>query len=87
MTTTTTETTAPVVVPAPMAVPAPLVVPAPVIAPVVPQPGQSEVISQRTVDSNGVETDRTRTITTGTTINPYGDTTTTRRTTETTTVR
>jgi hypothetical protein len=81
MTTTTTETTAPVVVPAP------IVVPAPMIAPVIVQPGQSETITQRSVDSNGVQTDRTRTITTGTTVSPYGDTTTTRRTTETTTVR
>lgn len=76
--TTTTETTAPVIVQAPVIVAPPVIAPA---------PAQSETISQRSVDSNGFVTDRTRTITTGTTVNPYGDATTTRRTTETTTVR
>jgi len=54
---------------------------------VVPAPTVNETVSQRTIDSNGVVTDRTKTTTSGVAVSPYGDTTTTRRTTETTTVR
>ena len=43
--------------------------------------------SQRTVDSNGVVTDKTKVYTSGTAITPNGDLATTRKTTETTTVR
>jgi hypothetical protein len=43
--------------------------------------------SQRTVDSNGVVTDKSKTYTAGTTITPSGDLATTHKTTETTTVR
>jgi hypothetical protein len=43
--------------------------------------------SQRTVDSNGVVTDKTKVYTSGTSITPSGDMATTRKTTETTTVR
>ena len=43
--------------------------------------------TQRTVDSNGVAVDKTKTHTTGTGITPGGDLTTTRKTTESTTVR
>jgi hypothetical protein len=58
---------------------------APIVAPM--PPTVSQTTSQRTIDANGVVTDHTRTSTSGTSISPYGDTTTTRRTTETTTVR
>ncbi len=44
-------------------------------------------VTQRTVDANGVVIDRTKTYTSGTAITPSGDTATTRKTTETTTVR
>lgn len=71
-TTTTTETTAPYYTPAP--VPAPVPIPAPV----------TETTTERTVDSNGVV--HSRTIVTGSAVSPYGETVTTRRTTETTTV-
>jgi hypothetical protein len=50
-------------------------------------PTISESTTQRTVDSDGVVTDHSKTMTSGTTISPYGDSTSTRRTTETTTVR
>jgi hypothetical protein len=43
--------------------------------------------TQRTVDSNGVVVDKSKTYTTGTGIAPNGDMTTTRKTTESTTVR
>jgi hypothetical protein len=43
--------------------------------------------SQRTIDSNGVVIDKTKTYTTGTGITPDGDLSTTRKTTESTTVR
>jgi hypothetical protein len=57
------------------------------VAPVVPvaPPVTQRTVQQRTVDSDGNVSERT--MTTGTTVSPYGDTTTTRRTTETTTVR
>ena len=42
--------------------------------------------SQRTVDSNGVVTDQTKTYSAGTAITPAGDLATTRKTTETTVV-
>ena|ERR1700722_5731237 len=71
--TTTTQTTAPVVVP----VAPPVVVPPPV----------SETTRERTVDANGAVTDHSRTTTSGTTMSPYGDLTTTRKTVETTTNR
>ena len=58
---------------------------APVIVPI-PAP-VTETTTRRTVDENGVVTDHSRTITNGTAVSPYGDTTTTRRTTETTTIR
>jgi hypothetical protein len=69
--TTTYQTTAPVVVPVPMPLPAPV----------------SQTTTERTVDENGMTTDHSKTVTSGTTISPFGDTTTTKRTTETTTVR
>jgi hypothetical protein len=71
--TTTTESTAPVVVP----VPPPVVVP----------PPMTQTTSERTVDANGVVTDHTRTTTSGTSVSPYGDLTTTKKTVETTTSR
>jgi len=43
--------------------------------------------SQRTVESNGVVTDKTKTYSAGTTITPSGDLATTKKTSETTTVR
>jgi hypothetical protein len=43
--------------------------------------------TQRTVDSNGVVIDKSKTYTTGTGIAPNGDLTTTRKSTESTTVR
>lgn len=52
----------------------------------VPMPGVvSASSSQQTVDSNGVETDKTQTYSNGTTVTPSGDVSTTRRTTESTT--
>jgi len=55
---------------------------------IVPNPDAvTQSTSQRTIDGNGVVTDHTRTTTTGSAVSPYGETTTTRRTTETTTVR
>jgi len=71
-TTETTQTMVPVVVPPPVVVQAPGVL--------------VESTSQRTIDGSGVM-DRTRTTTTGTSISPFGEATTTRKTTETTTVR
>jgi hypothetical protein len=56
------------------------------VVPVVP-PTVVQSTTQRSVDPNGVVTDHTKTVTQGTTMSPYGDTTTTRRTTDTTTVR
>lgn len=54
----------------------------------VPMPGATTwSTSQRTTDVDGVTTDKTRAVTTGTTIAPNGDVATTRRTTETTTTR
>lgn len=56
--------------------------------PVVPvAPTIMETTTQRTVDTDGVVTDHSKTVTSGTTLSPFGDATTTRRTTETTTVR
>ena len=43
--------------------------------------------SQRTIDSNGVTTDKTKTYTSGTVVTPAGDLSTTSKTMETTTVR
>jgi hypothetical protein len=68
--TTTTQSNVPYSVPVPVPVPVPVAPPAQV----------SQSTTQRTVDGNGVVTDHTRTVTTGTTVGPYGDTTTTRRT-------
>ena len=48
--------------------------------------GSSSSSSERTVDSNGVVVDQTKTYTKGTTVSPGGDTDTTRKTTNTTTV-
>jgi hypothetical protein len=42
---------------------------------------------EHSVDSNGAIIDHSRTVTTGTAVSPYGETTTTRRTIETTTDR
>ena len=56
-------------------------VPSPVVS------GRSSSSSERTVDSNGVVVDQTKTYTKGTTVSPSGDTDTTRKTTNTTTVR
>jgi hypothetical protein len=56
------------------------------VVPVVP-PAVVQSTSQRTIDANGVVTDHSKTVTQGTSVSPYGDTTTTRRTTETTSVR
>jgi hypothetical protein len=54
----------------------------------VPVPGASSMTSTRQItDSNGVQTDQTRTTTNGTALLPGGDVATTHRTTETTTVR
>jgi len=72
VTTTTTETAAPVMVPVPV-VPAPATV--------------TESTTQRTVGRDGLVTDQSKTTTTGTSMSPFGDTTTTHRTTESTTVR
>jgi hypothetical protein len=55
------------------------------VAPIPPPPVTQRSVQQRTVDSDGSVTNRS--MTTGTTVGPYGETTTTRRTTETTTVR
>jgi hypothetical protein len=71
--TTTTESTAPYV--------AAPVVPVPVA------PSVTQTTRERTVDSNGMVSDHAKTIANGTTISPYGDATTTRRTVETTTTR
>jgi len=49
--------------------------------------GASDSSTLHSVDSNGVVTDRTRTNSTSTTVTPSGDLGTTRKTTETTTVR
>jgi len=58
---------------------------APIAAP--PAGTTSWSTSQRTTDVDGVTTDKTRAVTTGTTVAPNGDIATTRRATETTTVR
>jgi hypothetical protein len=71
--TTTTQSTVPYSVPVPAPVPPPAEV--------------SRTITQRTVDGDGVVTDHSKTVTTGTAVGPYGDTTTTRRTVESTTSR
>ncbi len=71
--TTTTESTVPA-----YTVPAPVQVPATV----------SQTTTQRTVDGDGVVTAHTKTVTSGTTLSPYGDTAiTTKKTVETTTTR
>jgi len=64
---------------------APVITPAPQI--IAPAPSVTETTTQRTINSDGVETNHSKTVTSGTTMSPYGDTTTTRRTTETTTIR
>jgi hypothetical protein len=76
----TTETTTTTTVPAPVVVP---------VVPVVPAAPTSVVdtMRQRTIDQNGVVTEQTRTTSQGVATSPYGDTTTTRKTTETHTVR
>ena len=56
-------------------------VPAPVYG------GSSSSSSQQTTDSNGIQTDKTQTYTSGTTVTPSGDLATTRKTTDTVTVR
>ncbi len=76
-TTTTTERSLPY-----YNAPTPTLV-APVV-PVVPAP-VTETMTERTVDPNGVVHSKTTTM--GTAVTPYGDTTTRRVTTETTTVR
>jgi hypothetical protein len=58
----------------------------PTVVPMLPAPS-TESTSDRTVDSNGVVTEHSKSTTSGTEVSPYGETTTTRRTTETTTVR
>lgn len=75
-TTTTTETTASV----------PVVVPVVPVVPAVPT-AVVDTMRQRTIDQNGVVTEQTRTTSQGVAATPYGDTTTTERTTETHTVR
>jgi hypothetical protein len=60
-------------------------VPVAPVVPVAPAPVTQRTVQQRTVDSDGNVSERT--MTTGTTVSPYGETTTTRRTTETTTAR
>jgi hypothetical protein len=73
-TTTTTTTAAPVaVVPAVPAAPAPTQV--------------IDTMRQRTIDQNGVVREETKTTSQGVAATPYGDTTTTRQTTETHTVQ
>jgi hypothetical protein len=53
-----------------------------------PPPAQvSQTTTERAVDGNGIVTDHTRTVTTGTSVGPYGETTTTRRSVESTTSR
>jgi hypothetical protein len=53
-----------------------------------PPPAQvSQTTTERTVDGNGIVTDHTRTVTTGTSVGPYGETTTTKRSVESTTSR
>jgi hypothetical protein len=56
------------------------------MVPVTP-PTVVQTTRERSVDSNGAVIDHSRSVTTGTAISPYGETTTTRRTTETTTDR
>jgi hypothetical protein len=75
-TTTTTERTMPYYPPAPTYV-------APVV-PLTPAP-VTETMTERTVEPDGVVHSKTTTV--GTAVSPYGDTTTRRVTTETTTVR
>jgi hypothetical protein len=83
-TTTTERTVAPVPVPgyvAPVPVPG-----APVLGYVAPAPAPvTETMTERTLDSNGVVHSKTTTM--GTAVSPYGDTTTRKVATETTTVR
>jgi len=72
-TTTTTQSTVPMMVPVPGSV-------------LLPVPGTvTETVTERTVGSDGVMTERTTT--TGPAISPFGDGTTVERTTETTTIR
>jgi len=59
-------------------------VPVPAPAPPV---SVSQSTTQHTVDGDGVVTDHSKTVTTGTAVSPYGETTTTRRTVESTTTR
>jgi ABC-type Fe3+-hydroxamate transport system substrate-binding protein len=66
-TTTSTQYSAPLVMPAPGSV--------------------TESTTRTTTDSNGVQTETDKTVTRGVAVSPFGDTTTTRKTTETTTVR
>lgn len=56
-------------------------------APVPALGGTSWSSSRQTTDRNGVMTEKSETSTTGTTISPTGETVTTRKTTESTTVR
>jgi len=58
---------------------------APVLAPV--YGGSSSSSSQQTIDSNGVQTDKTQTYSNGTTITPSGAVSTTRKTTDSTTTQ
>ena len=60
-------------------------VPVPVV-PVAP-PTVVESTTHRTIEPNGVVTDQSRSVTSGSVMSPLGDTTTTRKSTETTTVR
>jgi hypothetical protein len=58
---------------------------APIPAPV--YGGSSSSSSQQTIDSNGVQTDKTQTYTNGSTVTPSGTVATTRKTTDTTTTQ
>ena len=53
-----------------------------------PPPAQvSQTTTERTVDGTGTVIDHTRTVTTGTSVGPYGETTTVKRSVESTTSR
>jgi hypothetical protein len=79
--TTTTERTVPYPAPVPV-----YVAPVPVPGLVAPAPApMTETMTERTVNSNGDVHSKTTTV--GTAVSPYGDTTTRKVTTETTTVR
>jgi len=49
--------------------------------------GSSSSSSQQTIDSNGVQTDKTQTYTNGSTVTPSGTVSTTRKTTDSTTTQ